>query len=646
MANGLLEIGGEFGDYHVVSLLGRGGMAEVYLIRAPNTGAEFAVKILAKVPDDELREARRRFAHEAEAAARIVHPNLARVYDWGEDPDSGLCYLIMDYMCGGTLAARLATRGSFPIDEAIATTARLASALAVAHAAGVVHRDIKPENIMYNAAGMPKILDLGIAKFAGDARSGRAAAASGHAATMPELTMAGVVIGTPAYMAPEQVKDSHGVDARADVYSLGIVFYEMLSGERPNPDATVDQLLDMAMRGEEIADVRITMPEVSAKLAKVVSRMCAPRREDRAASMMEVVRLLMETDEGRRAVPAEIAAAAIAAPKPSPLPCRRAPLTVPRPRNNAAAKGKVKGGSDGVLRSCASFAAVAVVGAMLGLSGGIEIGLGMAEEKRELYGASVREANQAETAKTEVRHRVVTVTNYVFDVVTVVATNWVAARREDARHLAPPLPDEPQCKTPDKDVSAAVQEQTADKKRRPHPLAGDWRSRRHLDSAWHSLFDNRLFSLKISDIRVREADDDFYEEEHLGRYDCLRLDRAVTQPLGLDVVFPPKNTEKLYHDPQIHFALSADGDAIYHVTVTVNGKKALHELVYARNERLGWKDFDVNLGLRSSNSKDVRWPIPARTATIDIWSSQGSGTLYIHGLRLEEASVQGFQKSK
>ncbi len=201
----LLDPGDMFGDYTVEKLLGQGGMGAVYLVRAPG-GERYAVKVMFPDMVKKGSDYRKRFAREAEFAMQIHHKNLISVYDVGEDPETGLCYIIMDYVPGGSVADRLENNGPLPMAEAVSIAAQVALALEVAHRHGVIHRDIKPENIMFDADGTPKLADLGVAKFTDEA----------HKTT---VTTTGMIIGTPAYMAPEQMMDSHHVDARADIYA-------------------------------------------------------------------------------------------------------------------------------------------------------------------------------------------------------------------------------------------------------------------------------------------------------------------------------------------------------------------------------------------------------------------------------------------
>ena len=274
----LLDPGDMFGDYTVEKLLGQGGMGAVYLVRAPG-GERYAVKVVSPDMMKKGSSYRKRFAREAEFAMKIRHKNLISVYDVGEDPETGLCYIIMDYVPGGSVADRLENNGPLPMAEAVSIAAQVALALEVAHRHGVIHRDIKPENIMFDADGTPKLADLGVAKFTDEA----------HKTT---VTTTGMIIGTPAYMAPEQMMDSHHVDARADIYALGVVLYEMLTGKRPNEGSTAVELLAKALKGEPLPDVRTMRPEVSAAIAHVLSLMCAPKPEDRPMSTSVVADLL------------------------------------------------------------------------------------------------------------------------------------------------------------------------------------------------------------------------------------------------------------------------------------------------------------------------------------------------------------------
>ena len=284
----LLEIGSKFGDYTVVARLGKGAMGEVY--RITNGETDFAVKIMSSnsaASEKSRHEWRRRFAREAEVAMKIRHPNLVQVYDVGEDPQTHLCYIIMEYVGGGTLSDLLRRKGKLDIRDAIAITMHIANALSVAHRHGVVHRDIKPDNIMFTGDGTPKLADLGIARVNNDDED------------ETTITKTNMMVGTPAYMAPEQMVNSHDVDARADIYSMGVVLYEMLAGKRPNAGSTIVELMARALSGEEIPDIRKLRPEVSAALSYALSRMVANKMENRPASADEAARLVYDAATGK-----------------------------------------------------------------------------------------------------------------------------------------------------------------------------------------------------------------------------------------------------------------------------------------------------------------------------------------------------------
>jgi len=205
-----------FPQLEILELIGQGGMGVVYSARQPKLDRIVALKILP------LRLAREplfaeRFEREGRLLARLNHPNIVGVYDFGQT--DGLYYLIMEYVDGVNLRQAFAS-ARFTPQQALSVIPKICEALQFAHDEGVLHRDIKPENILLDTKGRVKIADFGIAKFSGvDDKTG--------------LTATGATIGTPHYMAPEQVEQPANVDHRADIYSLGVVFYEMLTGELP-----------------------------------------------------------------------------------------------------------------------------------------------------------------------------------------------------------------------------------------------------------------------------------------------------------------------------------------------------------------------------------------------------------------------------
>ncbi|MGI9244958.1 MAG: serine/threonine-protein kinase, partial [Verrucomicrobiales bacterium] len=211
------QIAGAFPELEVLGLIGRGGMGAVYHARQPKLDRDLALKVL--LPDLGADPAfEERFSREARALAKLNHPNIVGVYDFGDR--DGLFYLTMEYVDGVNLRQAMAA-GRFTPEQAVAVIPGICDALQEAHGRGILHRDIKPENILLDRDGKVKIVDFGIARMVGD---------GGQDFT---LTQSGAVIGSRQYMAPEQLEGSSSIDQRADIYSLGVVFYEMLTGELP-----------------------------------------------------------------------------------------------------------------------------------------------------------------------------------------------------------------------------------------------------------------------------------------------------------------------------------------------------------------------------------------------------------------------------
>lgn len=273
----LLKPGGKFGDYTVVRLLGAGGMGAVYLIRGDSSGNEFAVKILDPEMEKSDPEFKQRFIFEAELAMSIRHENLIEVFDVGRDPETGYGYILMEYVPGGTVRDRLTKWGALSVEEASDIVSRVARALAAVAAHHVVHRDVKPDNIMFTADGVtPKLADLGIARLANEKTR--------HTA----ITENGFIIGSPAYMSPEQMENAHLADIRSDIHALGVTFWEMLAGRRPYEGEDALAIVARAMKGEPIPDVRRFRSDVPAGIAALIARMTRPNVEERIQTPDEV----------------------------------------------------------------------------------------------------------------------------------------------------------------------------------------------------------------------------------------------------------------------------------------------------------------------------------------------------------------------
>ena len=275
------------GQYQIETILGKGGMGAVYRARHILLGDRVAIKLLPP----EMRsntEWLRRFQREGQAARRFRHPNAVTVYDLRTSGD-GTIYLVMEYVEGSTLDAELKKRVRFSPAEALAVLDPIMSVLNAAHAMGVVHRDLKPENIMIgrpSTGGPPvvKLLDLGIAKLrevAGAEKTGTTA-----------LTMAGQMLGTPYYMSPEQwgelpADGSSEIDGRADIYSLGIVFYELVAGRRPFSGLTL-----LELRREHVSVVPKALREIDSSVpegfSRAIARAIAKDRSERHATADEL----------------------------------------------------------------------------------------------------------------------------------------------------------------------------------------------------------------------------------------------------------------------------------------------------------------------------------------------------------------------
>ena|ERR1035437_7735159 len=217
-----LTPGTKLGPYEIQSLLGAGGMGEVYRARDTRLGRDVAVKILPESFAGDS-ERLRRFEQKARAVAALNHPNILAIHDIGEQ--GGAPYIVSELLEGESLRTAL-DRGALPVRKTVEYGVQIAHGLAAAHEKGIVHRDLKPENIFLTKDGRTKILDFGLAKLA------QIPSQSSNELTLTTLhTEAGVVMGTASYMAPEQVR-GEAVDARTDIFAFGAVLYEMLCGSR------------------------------------------------------------------------------------------------------------------------------------------------------------------------------------------------------------------------------------------------------------------------------------------------------------------------------------------------------------------------------------------------------------------------------
>ena len=262
----------KFGRYEVKSELGRGGMATVYLAYDPRFGRSVALKVMNVAFRDDPTF-RGRFEREARTVATLEHPAIVPVYDFGEDHDQ--LYLVMRYMPGGSLADRI-VGGPLPLDEAVVIVQRIGAALDHAHRQGVIHRDLKPANILFDQYDNPFLSDFGIVKLA--------------EATTAGLTGSGV-IGTPAYMSPEQIHSEKVLDGRSDIYTLGIILFEMLTGLKPyRADTPVKQMMAHVLN--PIPSIRAIKPELPDAYDEVIRKALSKERESRFTTAGELTAAL------------------------------------------------------------------------------------------------------------------------------------------------------------------------------------------------------------------------------------------------------------------------------------------------------------------------------------------------------------------
>jgi serine/threonine-protein kinase len=267
------------GRYEVIEELGKGGMATVYHAYDPRFEREVAIKVLPREFLHE-RQFRARFEREAKTIAALEHSAIVPVYDFGEE--DGLPYLVMRYMPGGSLVDKLAQK-QFDLDEAITIIKRLAPALDHAHRKGVVHRDLKPGNILFDEYGDAYLSDFGIAKLS-------------QATTALTGSM---IVGTPAYMSPEQALAKYELDGRSDVYSLGVVFFVMLAGKCPY-QADTPMGLALAHINDPIPDILDINPGLPATLKEVITSVLAKDREERFATAGDFVQVLEQVSTGEQ----------------------------------------------------------------------------------------------------------------------------------------------------------------------------------------------------------------------------------------------------------------------------------------------------------------------------------------------------------
>ena len=252
------------GRYRIERELGRGSMGTVYLGHDPQIGRAVAIKTMALTREfegSELAEARARFFREAEMAGRLRHPDIVTIFDASED--QGLAFIAMEFVTGHDLLRHTLPGRLLPVPTVLQTLARVARALAHAHREGVIHRDVKPANVMIDpATGAVKVTDFGIARIADACR-----------------TRTGLVLGTPSFMSPEQMAGRR-VDGRTDLYSLGVMLFQLLTGALPHRSESMATLMSQIVN-DTAPDVRTLRPELPEALANVVALALEKRAEVR-----------------------------------------------------------------------------------------------------------------------------------------------------------------------------------------------------------------------------------------------------------------------------------------------------------------------------------------------------------------------------
>lgn len=272
-----------FGRYEVVDELGRGAMGVVYKARDPQIERFVAVKTVSMwgQEPDEKTEFRMRFLNEAQAAGRLHHAGIVAIFDVGENPENQDPYIVLEYVAGESLNRLLAREKKLPLAKALQLAEEIAGALDYAHAQGVVHRDIKPGNILVTEGGHAKIADFGIAKL-----------------NLAHFTLPGRVMGTPAYMAPEQLS-GEGVDGRSDLFSLGVILYALVTGHSPFQGNSATTVCFKVANREPVAATAfdLTLPH---ELDAIISRAMAKdpaQRYQRGSELAEDIRQLQQVFE-------------------------------------------------------------------------------------------------------------------------------------------------------------------------------------------------------------------------------------------------------------------------------------------------------------------------------------------------------------
>jgi tetratricopeptide (TPR) repeat protein/predicted Ser/Thr protein kinase len=313
----------QIGKYKILEKIGEGAMGEVYKAHDPVLNRFVAIKTISAElgADDTLRK---RFEREAQSAARLNHPNIITVFDYGEE--QGKIFMAMELLDGSDLKQAIARRAPLSLDEKLSVVDQIAEGLAFAHAHDIVHRDLKPANVHLLSNGQAKIMDFGLARLGGS-----------------EMTRVGMVMGTPHYMSPEQVRGERA-DARSDVFALGCVFYELLTYRKPFDADSMHSVLFKVMQ-EEPPSVQELTPGIPAVLAQVVERAMAKDAAQRFQNASEFRSALHRAMQAVAAGQGEKALPDLGAPAAPGAPSRASEASASRSASSARAAASAAGAS-------------------------------------------------------------------------------------------------------------------------------------------------------------------------------------------------------------------------------------------------------------------------------------------------------------
>ena len=277
------------GRYQLERVLGKGAMGIVYEALDPKLHRRVAIKtiLISQLDEETAKDFSMRFVREAHAVARLNHPNIVQVYDFGEE--GGVAYLVMEFIRGNELKSTLTTGQLFDRKECVRIMCELLDALDFAHEAGVVHRDIKPANVMLDSQGRTKLTDFGVARVTDADR------------TSAERTQAGTMVGTPAYMSPEQIQGQR-IDRRTDIFSAGIILYQFLTGQKPFTGEGAWTVAKKIIQDDPPMPSSINVA-LSAEFDRVVAKALAKNPDQRFATAREFAHALRRAAEGKPAIP-------------------------------------------------------------------------------------------------------------------------------------------------------------------------------------------------------------------------------------------------------------------------------------------------------------------------------------------------------